>query len=261
MSSNVLLGSYVAADTPLHRLDTRVKIVLLLAATVALFLTGQPVMLFVMGAGVVALARLGGVSARSLLQALKPTAFILAFSLVANAFVLDGTADVTLVGPVGVTWAGLLRGAVAVGRIIVLVGASFVVTSTSTSTAVADALASLMAPLGRVGVPTGDIAMVVSVALRFIPLTAEELVRIRDAQRARGVDFEAGSVVVRVRRWLSVLTPLVVALFRRADDLAQAMRERSYRGEGRTRFERPLRRTDVCVLVVGLVASVVVSAL
>lgn len=261
MGRNVMLGSYVAADTPVHRLDARVKLVLLLALTVALFMTGSPAVMAAIAVVVIAAARCGGVGAKALLSAVRPTAVILAFSLLANSFVLDGTGDVALVGTLGVTTAGAARGLFAVGRIVVLVGASFVVTSTTPSTAIADALSSLAAPLGRVGVPTGDIAMIVSVALRFIPLTAEELLRIRDAQRARGVDFSSGSVPVRVRRWMSVLTPLVVALFRRADDLASAMRERCYRGKGRTRLVSPLGRLDVLVLVVGLALCVVASVL
>ena len=256
MNGNVLLGSYVAADTALHRLDARVKLVCLLAATVALFVTRQPAALALMAVVVVALARVGGVGARALASALKPTLLILAFSLLANALVLDGTADVALVGPVGLSLPGVLRGTVAVGRIVVLVGASLVVCATTSSTAVADALASLLSPLGVVGVPVGDLAMTVSVTLRFIPLTSEELARIRDAQRARGVDFSSGSPVVRVRRWLSVLTPLVVALLCRADDLALAMRERCYRGRGRTRLVRRLRPADVAVLVVWVAACV-----
>ena len=124
MRSSVLLGSYVAADTPLHRLDARVKICLLVASTVALFVMRTPVMLVVATVLVVALARLGGVGVPALLKGLKPTAVILAFSLLANAFVVDGSGDLALVGPWGVSVAGLVRGAVAVGRIIVLVAAS-----------------------------------------------------------------------------------------------------------------------------------------
>ena len=129
-------------------------------------------------------------------------------------------------------------------------------TSTTTPSEVADALSSLMTPLGILGLPVGDLATLTSVALRFIPLAAEELVRIRDAQCARGVDFAGGNPVVRVRRWLSVLTPLVVALFRRAEDLADAMRERGYRGHGRTRLTRSLRPTDIVVLVIVLAATI-----
>lgn len=256
-----LLGSYRPADTPLHRLDARVKLACLLAVTVTLFAARGALALAAMAAAVLAAAHLGGLSARELAQGLRPTAVILAFSLLANAFVADGTASLTLVGPLGISYPGLARGALAVGRIAVLVFAALVLSATTSSTAVADALTSLMAPLGRLGVPVGDIAMTVSIALRFIPLTAEELVRIRDAQRARGVDFAQGSVPARVRRWLSVLAPLVVALFRRADDLAQAMAERCYRGRGRTRLTRPMRPSDLLVLAAVAIGCLVCALL
>lgn len=256
-----LLGAYRAAETPLHHLDARVKLACLLAVTVALFAASSPVTLAAMAAAVLAAAHLGGLSARELAQGLRPTAIILAFSLLANAFVADGTASLTLVGPLGISYPGLARGALAVGRIAVLVFAALVLSATTSSTAVADALTSLMAPLSRLGVPVGDIAMTVSIALRFIPLTAEELVRIRDAQRARGVDFAQGSVSARVRRWLSVLAPLVVALFRRADDLAQAMAERCYRGRGRTRLTRPMRPSDLLVLAAVAIGCLVCALL
>lgn len=256
-----LLGAYRAAETPLHHLDARVKLACLLAVTVALLAASSPVTLAAMAAAVLAAAHLGGLSGRELAQGLRPTAVILAFSLLANAFVADGTASLTLVGPLGISYPGLARGALAVGRIAVLVFAALVLSATTSSTAVADALTSLMAPLGRLGVPVGDIAMTVSIALRFIPLTAEELVRIRDAQRARGVDFAQGSVSARVRRWLSVLAPLVVALFRRADDLAQAMAERCYRGRGRTRLTRPMRPSDLLVLAAVAIGCLVCALL
>lgn len=256
MSGVVLPGAYVDADTPLHRLDARVKLVLLLASTVALFVTRSP---WVLGAAValaLGAARVGGIPAKATLGALRPTAVLLAFSLLSNALVVDGAGDVPIAGAVGISTAGVVRGVMVVVRVATLVAMSLVMTSTTPSTAIADALAGLMWPLGLVGVPVGDVAMTISVALRFIPLTAEELLRIRDAQRARGVDFSSGSVPARVRRWLSVLAPLVVALFRRADELAVAMRERCYRGEGRTRLVRPLRPGDVAVLVAGLVACI-----
>lgn len=256
-----LLGSYHPAGTPLHRLDARVKLACLLAVTVTLFAARGALALAAMAAAVLAAAHLGGLSARELAQGLRPTAVILAFSLLANAFVADGTASLTLVGPLGISYPGLARGALAVGRIAVLVFVALVLSATTSSTAVADALTSLMAPLGRLGVPVGDIAMTVSIALRFIPLTAEELVRIRDAQRARGVDFAQGSVPARVRRWLSVLAPLVVALFRRADDLAQAMAERCYRGRGRTRLTRPMRPSDLLVLAAVAIGCLVCALL
>ena len=170
--------------------------------------------------------------------------------------ILTGGAAAGIAGVViGISCQGAARGLIAAVRIVVLIAGSLVMTTTTTPSEVADALSSLMAPFGILGLPVGDLAMLASVVLRFIPLAAEELVRIRDAQRARAVDFAEGNPVVRVQRWLSVLMPLVVALFRRAEDLADAMRERGYRGRGRTRLTRSLRPTDIVVLVIVLAAT------
>lgn len=250
-------GSYRGGDTPLHRLDARVKIVLLLSVTIALFVTHQPRMLVLAALLIGVLARYGGVHASELVAGLKPAFVILAFSFLTNAFVFDGSADVALVGPLGISIEGLIRGCSAVGRIVVLVAASLLLTSTTSSTQISDGIASMLRPTRHLGVPVDDFALICSIALRFIPLTADELMRIRDAQRARGADFAARSIIVRVRRWLSVLTPLVVSLFCRADDLAAALRERGYRGEGRTQLVHALRRVDIIGAAGGIVLCIV----
>lgn len=253
MSANVLFGSYRKADTPLHRLDARIKIVCLLAFTIAIFATRHAVILALLALLILVLARIAKISPAQLQSAIKPAMFILAFSIICNMFVVDGTADILLYGSFGITVSGLLRGLFAVSRILVLIALALVLTSTTSSIEVSEALTSLMAPLAKLGVPVSDIAMTISVALRFIPLTAEELVRVRDAQRVRGVRFDEGSVPERLGKWLSVLTPLVVSLFRNADDLAKAMRERCYTSFGRTRFVRKLATSDIVVLIVVVV--------
>lgn len=256
MSANVLFGSYHKADTPLHKLDARVKIICLLAFTVAIFATRHAAVLALIACVVLALAYSAKITPAQLKAALKPAMFILTLSVICNMFAADGTADIVIYGAFGITVPGLLRGLFAVSRILVLVALALVLTSTTSSVEVSEALTSLMSPLARFGLPVDDIAMTVSVALRFIPLTAEELVRVRDAQRIRGVRFEEGRLPERLRKWLSVLTPLVVALFRNADDLAKAMRERCYTSSGRTRFVRKLATSDIVVLVVVLVLCV-----
>lgn len=247
--SNVLLGSYRNSNTLLHKLDARVKVICLLLATIAVFATKYPFVLATIALAILGLARVARITPPQLMSAVKPALFILAFSLICNMFVADGTADIVLFGSFGITGTGFARGAFAVSRILVLIALALLVTTTTSSTQVADALASLLNPLGKLGLPVADIAMTVSVALRFIPLTAEELVRIRDAQRIRGVKFDEGSIIARLRKWLSVLTPLVVALFRNADDLAKAMRERCYTSFGRTQFKKTLSTLDIAVLV------------
>lgn len=256
MNSRAFFGSYHASITPLHALDARVKIICLLVATIALFAVSSPLALLGFICASIILALLAGITLKQMLGALKPTAIILLFSLLANAFVVDGTADIVIAGSFGVTFVGALRGACAVGRIFALVVFSLILSATTSSTEIADAFTSVLAPLGIFGLPVGDIAMTISVALRFIPLTAEEFLRIRDAQRARGVRFDEGGLITRLKLWLSVLTPLVVALFRRSDDLAQAMRERCYQGRGRTRFTKKLKARDTAILIVFCLACI-----
>lgn len=249
MSNNLLFGSYSRTKTPLHTIDARVKIVCLLAVTVAAFACKEWWVLVLMALAVLGLARLASISPRQLAGAAKPTAFILLLALIFNMFAANSTVDIPLIGAFGISTAGLARGLIAVGRILILIAFALVLTTTTSSTEVADALTSILAPLEALGVPSADIAMTVSVALRFIPLVAEELLRVKDAQRIRGVKFDEGTAPERVRKWLSVLTPVVVALFRNADDLAKAMRERCYTGKGRTRFSKKLSTIDIVVLV------------
>lgn len=258
MSNNVLFGSYRNTHTPLHKLDARIKVLCLFLVTIAVFAVRQPWALAVLAAGVLACAYAAKITLPQLAGAIKPALFILLISLLCNMFVLDGTADITLIGTFGISFVGLARGSFAIGRIFVLVALALVLTSTTSSTQLADAFTSLLAPLGKLGLPVGDIAMTISVALRFIPLTAEELVRIRDAQRVRGVNFDEGKITERLGKWLSVLTPLVVALFRNSDDLAKAMRERCYKSFGRTRFAKKLTPTDIAALIVVSAVCVVV---
>lgn len=261
MSANPLFGSYSKTVTPIHRLDTRVKIVCLLAATVAIFAAKQPFALGLIALGIVVLLYCAGIKAKQLAGAVKPTVFILVLSLIFNTFIANGTGDIAIFGSFGISTSGFFRGFTAVARIVMLVALALVLTSTTSSIDIADALTSLMEPLEAVHIPAADIAMTVSVALRFIPLTSEELVRIRDAQRVRGVNFDEGSITERLKKWLSVLTPLVIALFRNADDLAKSMRERCYSGSKRTRFVKQMSSLDWVVVVLFVAICVVLCLL
>ena len=247
-------GAYVERETPLHRLDARVKLALLLAVSATAFARGTVPVLGLASLLAVALVAASGMGAATAARALRPCAVVLAFALVANALVLDGSGEVALAGPVGLSPDGLVRGACAVVRVVLLVALALVVSATTTETELSDAVAWALSPLGRLRLPVADVATVLSVSLRFIPVCVAELDRIVAAQRARGARFDEGGVVTRVRRWGSVLVPLVVVLFSHADRLADAMRDRCYGGPCRTRLARPLRTADVCVLLLGCVA-------
>lgn len=255
------LGGYTP-HTPAARSDARVKLILLLLATVGVFSAQSPVVLLAWA--VVLFGALGAARMRPsrILRAMRPVAIVLAFTLVANLVSCDGRATIELAGPVGLDPAGGLRGLLAVVRIALLVGFSLVVAASTTGTQLSDACVRLLRPCARWGVPVGPLGTVLSLALRFIPLVSEELNRIRLAQRARGASFDNGTVIERIGVWASVLTPLMIGLFRRADRLAEAMSARCYDAvsAGRLPAPRPLGSLDRRVLVVGIGLAIALSA-
>ena len=255
------LGGYTP-HTPAARADARVKLILLLLATVGVFSAQSPVVLLAWA--VVLFGALGTARMRPsrILRAMRPVAIVLAFTLIANLVSCDGRAMIELAGPVGLDPAGGLRGLLAVVRIVLLVGFSLVVAASTTGTQLSDACVRLLRPCARWGVPVGPLGTVLSLALRFIPLVSEELNRIRLAQRARGASFDNGTVIERIGVWASVLTPLMIGLFRRADRLAEAMSARCYDAvsAGRLPAPRPLGSLDRRVLVVGTGLAIALSA-
>lgn len=244
-----VFGTYIAGDGPVQRLAAGPKLLWLLAVTVAAFASGSLVVACALLVGAVVCARFSGVGWSSLVRAAAPASVVLVLALAANALVADGTGDATLLGPLGVSFAGLERGVAAVLRILALVAWSLVYTATTRAQATADALSRALSPLGRLGWPVDSWAMVLSLSLRFVPLCGEELVRVRDAQRARGVMFDKGGPVARLGRWRLVLAPLVVALFRRADESALAMSDRCWGASPRTSIGRPLTASDIACAV------------
>ena len=238
--------------SPLRALDARVKIIGLLALTLCVFLCSRPAAIAVWLLVAAALLRAAGLGPCRALSALRPVCIVLAFALLANLVSCDGGAAVKIVGPVGIDPTGGLHGLVAVLRIAVLVGCSVAVAASVEPTEMSDAVVRLLRPLARLGLSVGALGTVLSIALRFIPLVGSELQRIRMAQRARGAVFDEGPLLGRIRIWASVLTPLIVGLFRRADRLAAAMAARCYAGAGAVRVPRkPLTARDrmACALI------------
>ena len=261
MRAAPVLGTYVVQDTPASRLDARVKILLLLCFTASVFVAARPLSLMAWYVLVALCLRASCVQVASVLRALKPAAVVLAFVLLANLVSCDGGAALHIVGPIGLSPAGALRGATAVLRIVLLVAAALVVAASTTSTELADAFVRLLSPLARFNVPVAAMGMALSVALRFVPITAEEFQRIRMAQQARGVRFDQGGPLERVRRWTAVFAPLIVGLLRRADALAEAMEARCYAGQVQVCPQR-LTGRDWTVLLggMGIMALVVVAS-
>lgn len=259
-SMNRPLGSFVAADTPLARVDARVKLILLLGLTVLVFVADKIWAIACVYACLAAVMRQARMSPRSIASSAKPVSVILAFTLVANLVSCDGTGSVAVAGPVALDPQGGLRGLLAVLRIVALLGFSLCVSASTTPPQISDACIRLMSPLARLGVPVADIGSVLSLALRFISVVGEEFQRIQLAQRARGVRFDDGNLVQRIRVWTSVFTPLIVGLFRRADRLAESMAARCY-AEGSTAVPRPapLQVRDRMILAGGLASMAVLG--
>lgn len=255
-------GRKNAAGRGPERVDARVKVILLLVATAALFAARAPWTLAVWAMLCLLVLRASGIGGKAVARALKPVALLFAFIVCANLVSCDGSADVAIAGSVGISTVGAARAATAVARIIMLVCLALSVAESTTPTKLAHACTSLMRPLGHIGVPIEDVGLVLSMALRFIPVVSEEAGRIRLAQRARGVNFDEGSVLRRVRAWAAVLTPLVVGLFRRADRVAESMDARCYGQRSSEQHRRvPLQPADKLVLLGGLVVMAVLTVL
>ncbi|MBM6783719.1 ATP-binding cassette domain-containing protein [Enorma massiliensis] len=251
-----------AAGRGLEDVDARVKVALLLVATAALFAARAPWTLAMWAMLCLLVLRASGIGGKAVAHALKPVALLFAFIVCANLVSCDGSADVAIAGGVGISTVGAARAATAVARIIMLVCLALSVATSTTPTKLAHACTSLMRPLGHIGVPIEDVGLVLSMALRFIPVVSEEAGRIRLAQRARGVNFDEGSVLRRVRAWAAVLTPLVVGLFRRADRVAESMDARCYGQRSSGQHGRvPLQPADKLVLLGGLVVMAVLTVL
>lgn len=234
----ITLGQYVPGNSFLHRLDPRTKIGLTTGFIVLMFLIDT---WWGYGAGAVMVAAglaAGRLSPRWVLRGLRPIVVLIAISTVLNAFWTEGR-TLWQWGPLRLTAEGVDRAGMMGVRLILLVAGASLLTLTTSPIDLTDALERLMGPLRRVGVPAHELAMMMSIALRFVPTLIEEADRIMKAQMARGATFDRGNLLARARSLVPLLVPLFVSAFRRADELALAMEARCYRGgEGRTRLRR-----------------------
>jgi len=248
------IGQYVPADSPVHRLDAAAKIGVVAVYTVSLFLLRDFAGLALLAAVVAAATAVSHVPARAVVRGLKAVAVIMVLTMVANALRWQPADALARLGPLAVDGAGLRTGVFFAVRIMLLVTGTSLLTLTTSPVQLAGGIERVLAPLKLVRVPVGDLAMTLTIALRFIPTTAEEAERIMTAQQARGASFDAGGPIARARAYAPVLVPLFFQLFRRADALATAMEARCYRGsEGRTRLvDERMRPADwVTMLVAG----------
>ena len=238
MVRDITIGQYYPADSVIHRLDPRVKIVCTLLFLISLFVQNSVLGYLIATAFLFGVIRLSKVPVKFIVKGLKAVVIILLITVTFNLFLTTDGTILVKIGFIKITDHGL-RTAVMMGiRLTYLIMGSSVMTLTTTPNALTDGIEKLLYPLNKVNVPVHEVAMMMSIALRFIPILLEETDKIMKAQIARGADLESGNIFQKAKAMIPILVPLFVSAFRRANDLAMAMEARCYRGgEGRTKMK------------------------
>ena len=239
MLKDITLGQYFPGKSPVHLLDPRTKLIMLVVYIVSLFLASGWISYGVMLLFLAAVIKISTIPLKSIVRGMKPLLMILIFTGVLNIFFTPGEGEpLVALGAVKIYSEGLIRAVFMVLRILMLVAGTFLLTYTTSPIALTDGLEALLSPLKKIKVPVHELSMMMCIALRFIPTLIEETDKIMSAQKARGADFESGSLIDRAKALIPILVPLFISSFRRADDLATAMECRCYQGdEGRTKMK------------------------
>lgn len=255
MLSNIALGRFSPGNSFVHRLDPRVKIVLVVVLLVTVFWAGNYLALFTYLSAIFFFMAFAKVSFKSYFKNMKVILFIVLFTSVLNIFYAKGPL-LFKIGPVAITKGGFDNSVFVACRLVTLILISSLLTFTTSPTDLTDALERILKPLSVFKIKTHELAMMMSIALRFIPTLLEETDKIIDAQKARGADMESGNALKRIKALVPILVPLLVASFRRAFDLALAMECRCYNGgDGRTKI-KVLRICSNDVLAIFAVVAV-----
>ena len=239
MLKDITLGQFFPGDSYVHKLDPRTKLIMVVLYIVALFCAVSWVSYLTVFLFLAACISISGIPLKSITRGLKPVMFIVIFTGVLNLFFTEGSTEIFTVFGFTLTWEAVERAFFMVCRIMMLITGTFLLTYTTSPIALTDGLESLLSPLKRVKFPVHELSMMMCIALRFIPTLIEETDKIMSAQKARGADFESGSLMDRARALVPILVPLFISAFRRADELATAMECRCYQGgEGRTKMKQ-----------------------
>ncbi len=233
MISDITLGQFFPGYSPIHRLDPRTKIILATLFIIAVFVAVNPVSFLLLTVLTLVLIAISRISFKVILKSIKPIVFILLFTALINIFMTKGEGTPLLsFWIINIYEEGIARAVMMALRVIILiVGTSILLTYTTSPISLTDGLESLLSPLKKINVPVHTFAMMMSIALRFIPTLVEETEKIMNAQKSRGADFTSGSLVQRAKALIPLLVPLFVSSFKRAEELATAMECRCYRGD------------------------------
>ena len=238
MLKDITLGQYFPGNSPIHRLDPRTKLILLIVYIVALFSAQNWVSYGLMFGFLAVVIAISQIPLKSIVRGMKPLVFILIFTGVLNVFFTGGETVLVSFWVITITLEGIIRAFFMVMRILMLITGTFLLTYTTSPISLTDGLESLLGPLKKLHLPVHELSMMMCIAMRFIPTLIEETDKIMSAQKARGADFESGNLMDRVKALVPILVPLFISAFRRADELATAMECRCYQGgEGRTKMK------------------------
>ncbi len=261
MLKDITIGQYFPKDTFVHRMDPRIKILIIAMFIISLFFinTFYPYLLII--AFILISIKLSEVPVKYVFKGLKPLMPIIIITFVINTLFTKGEVLLSL-GPIAITKEGLSQATFMALRLIFLITGTSLLTLTTSPISLTDGIEKLLSPFRKVGLPAHELAMMMTIALRFIPTLLEETDKIMKAQMARGADFESGNIINRAKNLVPLLVPLFINAFRRADELANAMEARCYRGgENRTRLnELKLEPNDIlaisiCAIFFGFIMS------
>lgn len=264
MIRDMTIGQFYNVDSVIHRLDPRVKIVITFVYIITLFIARNPYLYLMAFLGLFIYIKLSKVPLKYIFKGLKALGLMITFTVLLNLFTVRGADIIFQWKFIRITQAGLLSAIYLGLRLIFMIIGSSMMTYTTTPTSLTDGLERLLNWMKKIKVPVHEFAMIMSIAMRFIPILVEELDKIMKAQTARGVDFNEGNVLKRLRKMVPILIPLFISAIRRSDELALAMDARCYHGgEGRTKM-KPLRYTRrdgiAYTILVGYVVMMILLA-
>lgn len=238
MIKDITIGQYLPGDSFIHKLDPRVKILLSFAYIFILFIVNNYTGYVFIAAFTLITILVSKIPFKYIFKGLKPILWIIVFTAILNAILTPGN-TLYKIGPLNITDKGIYLAVFMVLRLVFLIVGTSVLTLTTSPIALTDGIERLLNPFKKIGIPAHELAMMMTIALRFIPTLLDETDKIMKAQMARGADFETGNIIKRAQSLIPILVPLFISSFRRADDLALAMEARCYRGgEGRTRLRQ-----------------------
>ena len=260
MLTDIMLGQYFPGNSFVHKLDPRSKIVLTLTFITSIFLANNYSSYLTVGLFICLIVLVSGIPAKIVLRSIKPLWIILLLTAAIHLFMTPGTTLVAW-GPLSITGEGVKQAVQMSARLIYLILISSLLTFTTSPIALTDAIERLLSPLKRFKLPVHELAMMMTIALRFVPTLLEETDRIMKAQLARGADFSSGNIIKRAQNLVPILVPLFISAFRRADELATAMEARCYRGgDNRTRMKELRLGLNDAVATLTIVMLVLVLA-